>query len=329
MTPATRPPRTLERLGVLVVVVSVLILGACGGSLGGAGPALAPLPTTSTAASPPTSAAGPAPTCGNPVASLRPGPLPPPNQMPAGTFMQQIQARGRLIVGVDQTTLLFGYFNPTDGQIEGFDIDMLHQVAKAIFGDPNKLEFKAITSAQRIPYTMDGTVDIVARTMTINCARRKQVAFSTVYYDAGQKILVRKDSKAQSVEDLGGKKVCAVAGSTSIDNIRKFAPTATPLAVAEWTDCLVAFQQGDADAVSTDDTILAGLAAQDPYADIRGPRFTDEPYGMAINQQHPEFVRFVNGVLDRMRADGTWAAIYARWLSRLGPQSPPPATYQD
>ncbi len=329
MTGTDHGPTLVPRaLVILLVAVAVLVPAACGGSLGGAGPALAPLPTTSTATSPPTTA-GAAPSCGNPVASLRPGPLPPPNQMPAGSFMQQIQQRGRLVVGVDQTTLLFGYFNPVDGQIEGFDIDMLHQVAKAIFGDPNKLEFKAITSAQRIPYTVDGTVDIVARTMTVNCARRQQVAFSTVYYDAGQKILVRRDSPVQRVQDLGGKKVCAVSGSTSIDNITRFAPTALPVAVADWSDCLVAFQQGDADAISTDDTILAGLAAQDPFADIRGPRFTDEPYGMAISQKHPDLVRFVNGVLDRIRSDGTWAAIYARWLSRLGPQSPPPATYQD
>jgi polar amino acid transport system substrate-binding protein len=256
--------------------------------------------------------------------------------MPAGTFMQQIQARGRLIVGVDQNTLLFGSRNPLTNQIEGFDIDMLHQVAKAIFPDadlnPGRIQYVAITSDQRIPVVKNDSVDIVARTMTINCERWQQVDFTTDYYDAGQRVLVRTDSTAQSIDDLGGKKVCAAAGSTSINNFASRPTHPMAFIVADWTDCLVALQQGTVDAVSTDDTILYGLAAQDPYTKVVGPPFSHEPYGMAIKQSHPDFVRFVNAVLDRVRADGTWAAI---WKGRLGPvlktppPAPPPAAYRD
>jgi polar amino acid transport system substrate-binding protein len=287
----------------------------------------APVPTSSSP-SPTVS-----PNCGDPTASLRPqGSLPAPGRMPAGTFMRTIQDRGRLIVGVDQNTLLFGYLNPFHDQIEGFDIDMLRQVAKAIFGNPNAIEFKAISSAQRIPVIQNQSVDIVADAMTINCERRKQVSFSTVYYDAGQRVLVPSSSPVRGIKDLRGEKVCATAGSTSIENLSSSAFHPIPYPVPLRTDCLVALQQGKVAAISTDDAILYGLQAQDPYTKIVGARFTDEPYGMAVNKRRPDLVRFVNGVLARMRTDGTWASIYEKWLGRVthAPSpAPPQAHYGD
>jgi polar amino acid transport system substrate-binding protein len=124
--------------------------------------------------------------------------------------------------------------------------------------------------------------------------------------------------------------VCAVPGSTSVRAIEAAAPGPELVTASTWGGCLVAFQQNQADAISTDDTILAGLAAQDPYAKVVGPRITDEPYGLAMNKDHPEFTRFVNGVLADARADGRWKAIYDRWLTRLGAApAPPPARYRD
>jgi polar amino acid transport system substrate-binding protein len=240
--------------------------------------------------------------------------------------MAKIRARGYLIAGVDQNTYHFGYLNPLDGKIEGFDIDMVRAVAKAIFGNPNKVVFKAISDDQRIPDVRSGAVDIVAHTMTINCERLKEVDFSTVYFDAGQRVLVEANSPAKSLADLGGKRVCATAGSTSIDNIKHLSH-AIPVPVTYWTDCLVLLQQGDVAAISTDDTILDGLAAQDPWTKIVGPRFTSEPYGLAISQQHPDFVRFVNAVLQQLRTNGQWAASYAHWVGTPVP-APPPAHYK-
>jgi len=242
--------------------------------------------------------------------------------------MAKIRARGYLIAGVDQSTFHFGYLNPLGGKIEGFDIDMVHAVAAAIFGNPGKVEFKAISDAQRIPKVQSGAVDIVAHTMTINCARLQQVDFSTVYYDAGQRVLVQSNSPVKSIADLGGKKVCATTGSTSIANIKAAPSHPIPVAVPYWTDCLVLLQQGDVAAISTDDSILAGLAAQDPWTRIVGPRFSNEAYGLAISRQHPDFVRFVNAVLQRMRTDGQWAASYAHWVGTPVP-APPPAHYKD
>ena len=292
----------------------------------------APPPTAVPVAAPAAPAAPPS--CGDATASLRPAgsALPTPGAMPAGSFMKSVQDRGKLVAGVSQDTLLFGYQNPISNQLEGFDIDMVKQVAKAIFGDENHVEYRAITSAQRIPLVQDNTVDIVALTMTINCERWKQIDFSTVYYDAGQRVLASKSSGVQSLQDLSGKKVCAAAGTTSIDNIKQAPSHPIPVSVAEFTDCLVLLQQGQVDAISTDDTILLGLAAQDPTLQVVGAKFTDEPYGLAINQSHPEFVRFVNAVLEKMRADGTWATIYNRWLGKVGggpTPPPPPPKYKD
>jgi polar amino acid transport system substrate-binding protein len=175
-------------------------------------------------------------------------------------------------------------------------------------------------------------VDIVAHTMTVTCARWKDVDFSTVYFDARQRVLVLRDSTARSLADLGGQKVCATKSSTSLTTINTAYPhmSRRPITVAVpyWTDCLVLLQQGDVAAVSTDDAILAGLEAQDPFTMIVGPALADEPYGLAISNKHPDFVRFVNAVLAQMRADGQWADIYRHWIGPTAP-TPPPAQYQN
>ncbi|QUQ62631.1 glutamate ABC transporter substrate-binding protein [Kutzneria sp. CA-103260] len=282
------------------------------------GVAGSPAPTTSTNA--------PDAHC-DATASLRPsGPLPAPGQMPDGSTMARIVQRGRLIAGVDQNTYPMGFRDPVTGEVEGFDIDMLHAVSDALFGDPNRIQFKAITSADRIPALQQGQVDVVARTFTIDCARAQQVGFSTVYFSAGQRVLVDSDSAVRDVGDLSGKKVCATKGSTSLEALTEVASKPDLVSVDNWTDCLVLMQQGQADATSTDDTILAGLAAQDPYTKVVGPRFADEPYGLAVPKTDSDFVRFINAVLEKIRADGTWTADYKHWLGdRLGPVPAPPA----
>jgi polar amino acid transport system substrate-binding protein len=249
--------------------------------------------------------------------------------MPAGTQMRTIQNRGRLIAGVSADTLLLGARDPLNGQIEGFDIDMLKAVSKALFNDPNKIEYRVITTAQRIKVLTENTpnsIDIVARAMTINCTRWKQIDFSTEYYRAGQKVLVAKGSTAKSMADLKGKRVCAPNGSTSMDKLRTFTGL-IPVGSDTHTGCLVLFQQGKVDAITGDDTILAGLAAQDPYAFVvKAPAFTSEPYGLGISKKHPELVKFVNGVLAQMRSDGQWKKAYDQWLkAALGPAPTPPA----
>jgi polar amino acid transport system substrate-binding protein len=311
-------------LGCLATAVSLTVLSGCG--LFSYSPT--PLPSEPPTRQPTSSASTSKPSrCAEPLASYQPsGPLPTPETLPSGSTMAKIQKRGRLVAGASADTYLLGSRNPFTGEIEGFDIDMVKAVAKAIFGDENRYQLRVITAAQRIPALENGDVDIVARNMTINCDRWKQIAFSTEYYRSGQKILVRQGSKAKSINDLDGQKVCAPIGTSSMDNLVKEAPKAIPVGADTHTGCLVLFQQGQVAAITGDDTVLAGLAAQDPYAVVPDQRaFTAEPYGLGFNSKDVDFVRFVNARLEEMRGNGEWTRIYNRWLKdSLGPAPEPP-----
>ncbi len=315
------PRESWPRALLVLLAAFALALGAAAAAAApGQPPAIRVARTTSGPGA--ARAAGAVAACNPKASSLSPSG---PPQVTSGSFMAKIRARGFLIAGVDQSTYHFGFLSPLTGQIEGFDIDMIRAVAKAIFGNPDKVEYKAISDEQRIPDVLSGAVDIVAHTMTITCARLQQVDFSSVYFDAAQRVLVLKDSTANSLAALRGQKVCATYGSDSVTVIGK--DGAIPVEVPYWTDCLVRLQQGDVAAISTDDSILDGLAAQDPWTKLIGPRLTDEPYGLAISKQHPDFVRFVNAVLQQLRTNGQWAASYAHWIGTPVP-APPPAQYQ-
>lgn len=270
------------------------------------------------------------------TASLAPqGSLPLPGQMPAGSDMATIARRGYLLAGVDQNTLLWAYRNPATGKLAGFDVDMVDQVAEAIFGSSYQghIRYVIVPNASRVSAAANGQVDLVAETMTITCDREKMVDFSTEYYDASQGVLVPNGSPITSLASLAGKRICAASGSTSLGHLAWAVPTAKLVSVTNQPDCLVMLQQGEVDAISTDDTILQGLAAQDPNVHlVPGIRLSDEPYGIAISKAHPDLTRFVNGVLARERADTTWAAIWSRWVgpvvAHTRPPAPPPVYYR-
>jgi polar amino acid transport system substrate-binding protein len=310
--------RAWPRVLPLVLATAALVLGVTAADAAPARPHAVGAAVTPTAVGR-TSAAS----CNPEASSLRPSGRP---QVTAGSFMATIHARGYLIAGVDQNAAPFGFLDPYTGLHEGFDIDMIRAVAQAIFGSPGHVVYKSISDDQRMPDLRNGSVDIVAHTMTINCARLKQVDFSSVYFDAHQRVLVVKNSTAHSLTDLRGQKVCATKGSTSIAAI--VAAKAIPDLVTYWTDCLVLLQQGDVAAISTDDDILAGLAKQDPWTELIGPPINDQPYGLAISKQHSDFVAFVNAVLEQLRTNGQWSASYARWVGTPVP-APPPAEYKN
>ena len=277
--PKVLPTMGRRGRGAFLVVVASLALAACGTSgtvkpVSVAPPSVVPKGAEIVDPSPPSADD----TSCDPTASLAPpATMPAPGQMPAGSFMAQIQARGYLNVGVDDNTYLWGYRDPATSQLTGFDIAMLDQVAEAIFGPSytDHIHYTIVPNADRVQEVQQGKVDIVAETMTINCAREKDVDFSTVYYEAGQEILVPNNSTITGPQDLGGKRVCAANGSTSLQNL--VAP-GMPKHMQLWgvnneTDCLVMLQQGQVDAISTDDAILLGLAAQDPNVKVLGPTF--------------------------------------------------------
>ena len=263
-------------------------------------------------------------------ASKYPGPLPPPGAMPADSTMATIFERGRLIVGVDQNTNLFGYRNPSTGELEGFDVDVAREIARAIFGDPDLIDPRVVEADQRVPALQSGQVDVVVRTFSITCDRKNEVAFSTTYFVANQRILALKGSGIGSAADLAGKRVCAVQGTTSLLMLSNLDPRPTIVAVNNWTDCMAMLQQAQVEAISTDDAVLWGLEMQDPNVEVVGPSMNREPYGIGVKLENSDLVRFVNGVLDQMRADGTWQRLYDKWLLKFGPSPGPPAPrYED
>lgn len=326
-----------NRMSLAAVTLTTVFLAACGAT----GTLVDPAPVNSVDQPRPVGVAeNPTPTSGSAApapppcaadgrASIRPtGPPPPPGQMLDGN-LRTIQQRGLLKAGVDQNTFLFGFRNPNTGQLEGFDIDRVHEIAAAIFGDPNKIQYVPLASADRIEALKTGKVDVVVRTFTANCARWADINFSAIYYVAGQRLLVDKSSTVTDLKQLGGKRVCTQTGSTSFNTLSKADPKLVVVATKTWSDCLIMLQQGQADAISTDDGILAGMAAQDPNVKLVGNRFTQEPYGIGIPKQNEDVVRFVNSVLEKSIRDGAWQASYNRWLRpSIGDASPPVPEYR-
>ena len=279
------------------------------------------------------------------VKSLAPGPLPAPMQMPTGSYMAEIQSHNKLTVGVDQNTLFFGYRNPRTNQLAGFDIDVARLIARAIFGDDQgHIDYVIVNTSERMPAVagdpgagQSPKVDMVASLVTMTCARlndsKYPVLFSSQYFDAAQGLLIRSSDhgKITGTADLANRRVCATRGSTSSSHMRELQPKVKMVEVANRTECLVALQEGRVDAITADNTILYGFKRQDRTTEILPVELSDEPYGLAFNTAHPDFVRFVNAVLQQNRDDGTLERLANDWGRQAGVDFPPipPAQYQD
>jgi len=290
-------------------------------------PAIAPPPAAPVVAAP----AVPPPACDQVVDSLRPlGPLPVPGEMPPGSTMAAIQQRQRLIAGVDQTKYLVGYRNPLTGQLEGTDIDIVRRIAQAIFGDPERVQFIVYDIADRVKAVEEKQVDLVVNNFSVTCARQRSVEFSAPYQLAQQRLLVPRGSGVREVEDLAGATVCTSTGSTTERDLKALPVDMEVVTEAGIPDCVIRMQQGGVAAVSSDDIILAGLAAQDPQTEVVGRVLATAGYGVGMAKDAPDLVRFVNGVLEQGREDGTLEESYRRWLGpQLDPAPPPEPRYRD
>jgi glutamate transport system substrate-binding protein len=252
-----------------------------------------------------------------------------PPTFAAGTTMAAIQSKGKLVVGTKFDQPLFGLKNPTNGQVEGFDVEVAKIVARAIFGSDiaNKVEYQEATSKVREDVIKDGKVDIVVATYTINDARKQVVEFAGPYYVAGQDILVKKaNTTITGVESLAGKKVCTVQGSTSLTNVQKTAPQAdVSITFDKYSLCVEALKDSRVEAVTTDNVILLGFINDDP-ANLKlvNKPFTTEPYGIGVKKGDAAFRTFVNDTLEKSYKDGSWKKAWDDTAGKTGQAAPTP-----
>ncbi|MBO8126642.1 MAG: ABC transporter substrate-binding protein [Firmicutes bacterium] len=226
--------------------------------------------------------------------------------------LEKVKSTGKLVAGVKFDAPPFGFVDES-GKVVGFDIDVAQYIADYLGVE---LELKQVTSKTRIPMLTEGTVDMVVATMTHQKARDENIDFSITYFFTGQRLLVKKGSGIKSVEDLAGKTVSTVQGSTSEHNIAKAQPKAKILTFQEYPQAFLALQQGRAQAMTTDASILAGFV-KEGY-EIVGPFIAPEPYGIGVRENDSDFRDAINFALMEMWETGVYKKVYNKWF---GPNS--------
>ncbi len=283
------------RLRAAALISLALVTGAC---LGTSAPTPSPAPSAS-----------PSPTLARP--SFAPS-----------TYMATLQTRGKIHIGTRDGNAPFSQKDPASGAWQGFDVDIGHELARAIFGpqgDPDaEIEYVPVTSATRIPSLLEDRVDVVIQTLVVTDERKQQIDVSDPYFVTGQRLLIRiSDETIRDVGDLGEKTVCVQRGSPAEKTIRTAtAGRARILLLDGYPACLQALQQGAADAISTDETILFGLVKQDPATRIVGKPLTEESYAIGVKKDQSGdragFVAFLDGWLAGVIADRTWQRLYEK-----------------
>lgn len=241
----------------------------------------------------------------------------------AASAVEKIKKRGKLIVGVKYDTNLFGYKDPADNQVKGFEVDLMKELAKRMLGDENKIELKEVNSKTRIKLLKGGDIDLICATTTITDKRKKEIDFSHVYFMAGQSLLVPNNSPIKDVKDTAGKKVAAVKGANSVNNIKALVPNVELQLYDNYADAFTALRSGQVEALTTDDSILLGMQQQDPRFKLVGGQFTQEPYGIGVDKKNKDLLEYVNKFLDDIMKDGTYEKLYKKWFKKDPPKDMP------
>ena len=238
---------------------------------------------------------------------------------------------GEMTVGTKFDQPLFGQVDPTaGGEPVGFDVEIAELIVEKIeeaSGESIDVSFTETPSAIRETAIIDGTVDMVVATYTINDTRKEQIAFAGPYYVAGQDIMVAADDDSISgIDDLAGKTVCSVQGSTSIENLREMAPDVEDLVEYDvYSKCADDLANDRVDAVSTDNVILVGLIDQsDGQFELVDNPFTEEPYGIGVPRDDEAMREFVNNALEELYESGAWADAYESTVGTVVETTPEP-----
>lgn len=244
-----------------------------------------------------------------------------------------ILKRGRLVVGVGQYLNRLGFRDPLSGELDGFEVELAREIARDIFNDPEKVEFRYVENRRREAALSNGDVDMVIRTWTVTRDRQHQTEFSLPYLSISSQLLVMRGSGITDFTDLANRTVCATRDSAPASRISQY-ELGGLLLTRTWTDCLMAMQRNQADAIYSDDAILSGLQAQDPYTELVGSGSRPDYYavGMPTEDQSRSsrgLTEQVNSTIERIRSDGTWERMYDKWmLEYLGPARALPMNFR-
>jgi glutamate transport system substrate-binding protein len=233
------------------------------------------------------------------------------------------QKQKKLVIGVKADQPGLGL--QTGGKYEGFDIEIGKIIAKDLGVPESGIEWKTTVSANREPFIQQGTVDLVIATYTINDDRKKLVNFAGPYFVAGQDLLVKTGSPIDGPTAIDGKKICSVTGSTPAKRIQTDHPKAQLQLFDAYSKCVEALAAGSVDAVTTDDIILAGYAAQSQYAGkfkVVGKPFSTEPYGIGIAKSDKSSCEKINEILKKAAGDGRYKAAWDATLGKSGKELP-------
>ncbi|MEU5157663.1 glutamate ABC transporter substrate-binding protein [Glycomyces sp. NPDC021274] len=252
-------------------------------------------------------------------------------ELPDG-LIKEIQEKGVLVVGSKFDQPLIGQKNTATGKIEGFDAEMGRLLAQRIFGtvdeegDDANLQFVETTSQNRETYINDGTVDVVIASYSMYPDRLEKFDFAGPYFQTGQNVMVAADNTdINSVADLAGKDVCIAEGSGSIENLQLENPEAKITPLVDYAACAEALENGQTDAVSTDETILYGFTVDKPDA-FRvldsANIFTDEPYGVGMKLGEADARMFVNDMIEEATANGDWQKAFDLTFGAAGMPAP-------
>jgi glutamate transport system substrate-binding protein len=243
----------------------------------------------------------------------------------AGSTMKRLQDAKKVKVGTKFDQPLFG-LKGVSGKPEGFDVEIAKIIANELGIPESGIEFVESISKNREDYIINGTVDFVAATYTINDERKQKVGFAGPYYVAGQDILVKKDNTTITGKDsLAGKKVCSVTASTPAKRVKEQVPTADLKLLGTYQECIEALRNGQVEAVTTDNVILAGFVSQSPGEfKLIGQPFSTEPYGIGVKKDDTDFRNFINDVLTAAYADGRYKAAYDKTVGAVIKDMPTP-----
>ncbi|BFU42980.1 glutamate ABC transporter substrate-binding protein [Krasilnikovia sp. MM14-A1004] len=229
----------------------------------------------------------------------------------------------KLVIGVKADQPGLGL--QTGTTYTGFDIEIAKILAKGLGVPESGIEWKTTVSSNREPFIQQGQVDLVVATYTINDDRKKVVNFGGPYYIAGQDLLVAADSTITGPESLEGKKVCSVTGSTPAKRMQTDYPKAHLQLLDSYSKCVSLLASKTIDAVTTDDIILAGYAAQPQYAGkfkVVGKPFSTEPYGIGLKKTDTAGCNKINEILKASATDGSYKAAWDSTLGKSGKAAP-------